>query len=81
MRIIWSDEALADLTEIHDYIARHSPRYAAVVTERLLDVLERVVPFPESGRMVPELGEPNVREVIQGAYRIVYDSAASVRRC
>ena len=31
VRIVWSDEALADLTEIHDYIARDSPRYALIV--------------------------------------------------
>ncbi len=72
-RVVWSDEALADLTEIHDYIARHSPRYAALVVERLLDTLDRVAAYPESGRMVPELEQPAVREVIHGAYRIVYE--------
>lgn len=73
VRVVWSDEALTDLAGIHDYIARHSIRYAALTVERLLDALDRVAEYPESGRMVPELGEPAVREIIYGAYRIVYE--------
>jgi plasmid stabilization system protein ParE len=73
VRVVWSDEALADLTGIHDYIAQHSPHYAALTVERLLDALDRVADYPESGRMVPELAEPAVREVIHGAYRLVYE--------
>jgi len=36
--------------------------------------VERLRDFPESGRVVPELGEPRVREVIHGAYRIIYET-------
>ncbi|MBX9657643.1 MAG: type II toxin-antitoxin system RelE/ParE family toxin [Nitrospiraceae bacterium] len=28
--------------------------------------------FPQSGRIVPEVNDPAVREVIHGNYRIVY---------
>lgn len=73
VRVVWSDEALADLTEIHDYIARRSPRYAAIVVDRLLGALERIAEYPQSGRQVPELEQPAVREVIHAAYRIVYE--------
>jgi plasmid stabilization system protein ParE len=71
--IIWSAEAEADLEAIHAYIARSSPRYAAIVGGRLIDSVTRLGDFPDSGRMVPELGDPQVREVIEGAYRIVYE--------
>ena len=63
----------AGSTEIHAYIARHSSRYAGLTVERLLDALERVADFPESGRIVPELAEPAIREVIHGAFRIIYE--------
>ena len=72
-RIWWSAEAVEDLQEIHDYIARNSPRYAAVVAARLVAAVDDVRDFPESGRVVPELGDPAVREVIDGAYRIDYE--------
>jgi len=72
----WSEQAVRDLEEIHDYIARNSPRYAAVVTGRLVGAADQVREYPESGRVVPELGDPAVREVIHGAYRIVYELRA-----
>jgi plasmid stabilization system protein ParE len=72
----WAAEAVRDLEEIHVYISRHSPRYAAVTVGRLVEAAERVAGFPESGRVVPELGDPAVREVIEGAYRVVYEVAS-----
>ena len=32
----------------------------------------RLIDFPASGRMVPEIGEKSIREVILGSYRIIY---------
>jgi plasmid stabilization system protein ParE len=34
-RVIWTDQAIADLTAIIDYIARDSPRYALQTGERI----------------------------------------------
>lgn len=34
--------------------------------------MERLSRFPESGRIVPELNRPDVREVIVSPYRVVY---------
>ena len=72
-RISWSEQAVADLDEIHAYIARNSPRYAALVAGRLVAAVDRLRLDPASGRIVPELGDPDVREVIHGAYRLVYE--------
>ncbi len=73
MRVTWSDEALRDLRSIQDFISNTSGHYAAVVVERLLSSVDRLERFPESDRVVPELNDPNVREVIDGPYRIVYE--------
>jgi toxin ParE1/3/4 len=72
-RIVWSASAVRDLTDIAAFIARTSPRYASLVTQRLIAAVGRLEQFPESGRVVPELAEPRVREVIHGSYRIVYE--------
>ena len=40
--------------------------------------VERLVDFPESGRMVPELATRDVRELIFGAYRVFYRVGAAV---
>jgi plasmid stabilization system protein ParE len=71
--VLWSEEAVRDLEAIHAFIARNSPRYAATVAGRLVVAVDRLRMFPESGRMVPELADPAVREVIHGSYRIVYE--------
>ena len=51
VRMRWSEQAVRDLEEIHDYIARNSPRYAAVVTGRLVAAADQVraVPGVRSG--------------------------------
>ncbi len=71
-RLIWSPRAQEDLEAIRDHIARDSIAYADLVLMRLLMAPERLVQFPESGRMVPEFGLPNLREIILSPFRIVY---------
>ena len=73
MRVVWSEAATSDLDDIAHYIGRSSPRYAAVVVGRIILAVGRLADFPESGRIVPELGDHAVREVIHGSYRIIYE--------
>ena len=73
MRVVWSETATNDLDGIVLYIGRSSPRYAAVVVSRIIMAAGRLADFPESGRIVPELGDAAVREVIHGPYRIIYE--------
>jgi toxin ParE1/3/4 len=63
---------VADLESIRDFIAQTSPQYGNVVVARLVEAMDRVRRFPASGRTVPELQRPDIREVIHGSYRIVY---------
>jgi len=70
--IRWTEQAVTDLQAIRDYIARDSPRYGHLVAERLFEATQRLEDFPLLGRMVPELGLDDIREIIVGEYRIVY---------
>lgn len=72
MRLVWTRPALADVLHIRDHIAEDSPRYARIVAERLVSSVDRLSMFPLSGRVVPELADPTLREVIDAPYRIVY---------
>ena len=76
MRIVWAETATSDLDGIVSYIGRSSPRYAAVVVCRIILAVGRLADFPESGRIVPELDDESVREVIHGPYRIIYQLRA-----
>ena len=68
----WTDQAVEDVRSIRDYIGRNSARYALLVTERLVESVERLETMPQSGRVVPEFNNEQLREVIWGSYRIVY---------
>ncbi|MDH4186802.1 MAG: type II toxin-antitoxin system RelE/ParE family toxin [Nitrospira sp.] len=70
--LVWTRRAIEDVRSIQQFIAKDSPHYAQLVSQRLIDSVERLPAFPESGRVVPEVNDPAVREVIQGSYRIVY---------
>ena len=71
-RVVWTRPARDDLREIRAYIAQDSERYARVVVARLVAAVRRLREHPLSGRVVPELARPTIREVIVGTYRIVY---------
>jgi len=70
--IIWSPQALRDIESIRAYIAEDSPRVAELVVGRIIQAVERLRIFPESGRKVPERNDPEIREVIESPYRVVY---------
>ncbi|KRT76485.1 MAG: plasmid stabilization system protein [Armatimonadetes bacterium CSP1-3] len=71
-RVIWTRQAVEDVEAIKAYVARDSERYAVLLAERLVAAIERVGLFPESGRVVPEVNDATLREVVYGNYRIVY---------
>ena len=72
MKVLWTDSAVAQLQAIHDYLAQTSPDYALRIVDRLTRRSIQIAVFPNSGRMVPEFERNEIREVIEGRYRIIY---------
>ena len=68
----WTPQALNDVDAICKFIARDAPRYAQLFATQVFKSVERLEAFPESGRMVPEVGQENIREIILGNYRVIY---------
>jgi toxin ParE1/3/4 len=54
------------------FIARDSPQVAAAFADRLLHAADRRANHPRLGRVVPELGRENIREISVGSYRVIY---------
>ena len=71
-KLIWSPSARFDLKDIATFIAEDSPSVAERFVRSLFQAVERLADFPESGRIVPEFGDPTIREVIRRPCRIVY---------
>ena len=72
MKVHWTDTARDHLRAIHAYIARNSPQYAARTVDRLTRRSQQIAEFPLSGRVAPEFEVPQIRQVLEGSYRIIY---------
>jgi toxin ParE1/3/4 len=68
----WTPQAADDLDAIAAFIAQDSPHYATVFMMDVLQTAERLVHFPQLGRIVPEINDPVIRELILGDYRVIY---------
>lgn len=71
-RIYWTRQARDDLRAIRDHIARDAPVTAVSFVRRLRQSVNRLREFPCSGQVVPEYGREEIREVLQGNYRLIY---------
>ena len=69
----WSKPAKLDLKQINDYIARDSIFYAQKVSSEIVEKSEKLNSFPEVGRIVPEIEDPNIRELLIYSYRLIYE--------
>ena len=72
MKVHWTGTAEGHLDAIYAYIAQDSPRYALRMVDRLTRRSQQIADFPLSGRKVPEYEMDQIREVIEGPYRIIY---------
>lgn len=71
--IVWTEPAIADLDAIADYIAVENHAAARELVERVFEHAEQLARFPESGRLLPELGrQSRYRELIEPPCRIIY---------
>ena len=72
MKVHWTDTAERHLDAIYDYIAMDSPVYAQRMVDLITQRSQQIANFPLSGRKVPEYEIDQIREVIEGPYRIIY---------
>ncbi len=71
-RLRWTEQAVDQLGAIAEYVSRSSPVYAEQLIQRIIERLEQVRAFPGSGGAVSETAAPEVRQVLEWPYRIIY---------
>ena len=71
-QVVWAPQAIDDVEAIRAHVARDSVHYADLLVDRIVSAVSRLGSNPLSGRVVPEVGDESLREVIHGNYRIVY---------
>lgn len=72
MNVFWTSTAEEHLDAIYHYIAKDSPNYAKRMVDRLTARSIQIAEYPSSGRTVSEYELPQLREVIEGPFRIIY---------
>lgn len=72
-KLSFADSAVKDLVDIRQwYEAQQVPDIGERLLREIVDQVERLADFPESGRIVPEFGVAQLREIIHPPFRIVY---------
>jgi len=71
-KIRWSPKAADNFEEICAFIGKDSEYYASMLAKKIISIVKNLPLFPESGRIVPEYQDSNLREKIFQNYRIVY---------
>lgn len=72
-RISLAASAVSDLEAIRSWYAdRQAPEVGERLLREIFAHVERLADFPESGRVVPEFGLVQLREIIHPPFRIVY---------
>lgn len=74
MKVLWTDQAFERLAEIEEHIARDDQATAERFIDRLIDRSQALADHPGLGRILPELLGSELRELVEGNYRIVYRS-------
>ena len=72
MNIVWSPLAVEKASEIAGYIAQDKPSAAEKWIKTVFSKVEQLKSAPEIGRIVPEIGNNQFREIIYGNYRVIY---------
>ena len=75
----WTPPAVADLLAIFEYVARDSPQAARRLRDELRTRTTALRDHPHLGRVVPELGNESIREIIHGNYRLIYRVAGGIQ--
>jgi len=73
MEVIFTDHFLKRVEECTDYIALDHIPTAVKWARGVFEHCQKLSKQPESGRIVPEFKRPEIRELIHGNYRLVYE--------
>jgi len=72
VRINWTFQAKDDLKDIAEYISKDSKLYAKLQVTRLKTRTRILKTQTRSGKIVSEINQEDIRELIEGNYRIIY---------
>lgn len=77
MKLVYSEQAVADLVRLRTFLAEKDPAAAARVAFELVSRVERLREFPNLGVAVPQALQPGaIRDMVFGSYVVRYAAQA-----
>jgi toxin ParE1/3/4 len=73
VKIVYTDQFLINFEEICKYFDEIAPNLGPEFAQRILANIDFLKKFPKMGRIVPERNRENIREMIVGSYRLIYE--------
>ena len=71
-RVVWTEQARQMLEDVLSYIAQDSRSAAEGLLIQAIEAASSLEVHSERGRRVPELDQPNVRQLLVHRYRLFY---------
>lgn len=68
----WTPKAINDIKNIADFISKDSFHYATLTVRSIRYKARLLRNHPKIGKTVPELNREDIRELLQGNFRIIY---------
>lgn len=72
-KVIWTEEAIADLRQAVGYVASENPEAAVRLGEAVLRRSLLLADHPRIGRVFQKLGSDAIREFACPPYRLIYE--------
>lgn len=72
MKVTWAPLAREQTADAFAFISAQRPSAAVRWFDDVIERAGSLSAFPDMGRMMPEVGRPEVREVVVEPYRLVY---------
>ncbi|MDF2434078.1 MAG: toxin ParE1/3/4 [Mucilaginibacter sp.] len=70
--IVITESAYNDLEDSENYISQDSPLMARRFINKIFDRIDQLYNYPTSGKLVPEIKNKSLRELLLNKYRIIY---------
>ena len=77
MKLKWSNQAVADVARLHDFLAKMNPTAAARAAQALTVAPRQLLDRPQSGRQLEQYLPREVRRIIVGHYEMRYELVES----
>ncbi len=72
VKIRWTKQAIEDVHLLREFYLNRSEKFTEELTDKIFEKVNSLAQFPNLGRMVPEIGNKHIRELIYHNYRIIY---------